>query len=268
MAAAIEEGTVTPESEYEVPYEKYFEGERIKDSHQHPDQRLTLAGVLKNSSNVGTVQISETLTPEVRHDYLLAFGLGQKTGVELPGESAGIVHPASDWTGRTRYTTSFGQGYSVNALQMVSAVGTFANDGVRVQPSLISGVKEADGSVRPLGEPERTRVVSSKTADTMQLLMDNAVDDETSSAAVPGYAIAGKTGTAQVPDGTYTASFIGFAPADDPEIVVGVFLFGLNTFISGSRAAAPAFSELTTFALQNQGIAPTGVAPRELENEW
>ena len=268
MAAAIEEGTVTPESQYEVPYEKYFEGERIKDSHHHPDQRLTLAGVLKNSSNVGTVQISETLTPEVRHDYLLAFGLGQKTGVELPGESAGIVHPASDWTGRTRYTTSFGQGYSVNALQMVSAVGTFANDGVRVQPSLISGVKEADGSVRPLGEPESTRVVSSETADTMQQLMDNAVDDETSSAAVPGYAIAGKTGTAQVPDGTYTASFIGFAPADDPEIVVGVFLFGLNTFISGSRAAAPAFSELTTFTLQNQGIAPTGKPARQLENEW
>ena len=268
MAAAIEEGTVTPESQYEVPYEKYFEGERIKDSHHHPDQRLTLAGVLKNSSNVGTVQISETLSPEVRHDYLLAFGLGQKTGVELPGESAGIVHPASDWTGRTRYTTSFGQGYSVNALQMVSAVGTFANDGVRVQPSLISGVKEADGSVRPLGEPESTRVVSSETADTMQQLMDNAVDDETSSAAVPGYAVAGKTGTAQVPDGTYTASFIGFAPADDPEIVVGVFLFGLNTFISGSRAAAPAFSELTTFTLQNQGIAPTGKPARQLENEW
>ena len=268
MAAAIEEGTVTPESQYEVPYEKYFEGERIKDSHHHPDQRLTLAGVLKNSSNVGTVQISETLTPEVRHDYLLAFGLGQKTGVELPGESAGIVHPASDWTGRTRYTTSFGQGYSVNALQMVSAVGTFANDGVRVQPSLISGVKEADGSVRPLGEPESTRVVSSETAATMQALMDNAVDDETSSAAVSGYAVAGKTGTAQVPDGTYTASFIGFAPADDPEIVIGVFLFGLDTFISGSKAAAPAFSELTTFTLQNQGIAPTGVPARQLENEW
>ena len=268
IAAAIEEGTVTPESQYDVPYEKYFEGERIKDSHSHPDQRLTLAGVLKNSSNVGTVQISETLTPEVRHDYLLAFGLGEKTGVELPGESAGIVHPASDWTGRTRYTTSFGQGYSVNALQMVSAVGTFANDGVRVQPSLISGVKEADGSVRPLGEPESTRVVSSETAATMQALMDNAVDDETSSAAVSGYAVAGKTGTAQVPDGTYTASFIGFAPADDPEIVIGVFLFGLDTFISGSKAAAPAFSELTTFTLQNQGIAPTGVPARQLENEW
>ncbi|MGP9537872.1 peptidoglycan D,D-transpeptidase FtsI family protein [Brachybacterium sp. AOP43-C2-M15] len=268
VAAALEEGTVTPETEYEVPHEMWFDGERIKDSHVHPDQQLTLAGVLKNSSNVGTVQISETLTPQVRYDYLKAFGLGERTGVELPGESAGIVHPAEDWTGRTRFTTSFGQGYSVNALQMVSAVGTFANDGVRVEPSLIKGVRQDDGSVRPLGEPESTRVISSGTAETMLALMDNSVEDGNSAASVTGYAVAGKTGTAQVADGTYTASFIGFAPADDPEIVIGVFVFGLNTFISGARAAAPAFSELTTFTLQNQGIPPTGAAPRELENEW
>ncbi|WP_232820371.1 penicillin-binding protein 2 [Brachybacterium sp. YJGR34] len=268
IAAALEEGTVTPETEYEIPYERYFEGHRIKDSHVHPDQQLTTAGVLKNSSNVGTVQISETLTPQIRHDYLTAFGLGQPTGVELPGESAGIVHPAEDWTGRTRYTTSFGQGYSVNALQMVSAVGTFANDGVRVEPSLIAGTRADDGTVTPLGEPESTRVVSSDTAATMQELMDNNVDEETSVAAVEGYATAGKSGTAQVGETGYTASFIGFAPADDPEIVVGVFVFGLDTFISGSKAAAPAFSELTTFTLQNQGIAPTGVPGRELENEW
>ena len=268
LAAALEEGTVTPETEYEIPYEMWFDGHRVKDSRYHEDQQLTLAGVLKNSSNVGTVQISETLTPQVRHDYLRAFGLGEATGVELPGESSGLVHPAEDWTGRTRYTTSFGQGYSVNALQMVSAVGTFANDGVRVQPSLIAGTRQDDGSVRPLGEPESTRVVSSGTAETMLQLMDNAVEDGRSSASVTGYAVAGKSGTAQVGDGTYTASFIGFAPADDPNLVVGVFIFGLDTFISGSRAAAPAFSELTTFALQNQGIAPTGVAGRELENEW
>lgn len=268
LAAAIEEGTVTPETQYEIPYEEWFDGHRIKDSHHHPDQQLTLAGVLRHSSNVGTVKVSETLTPEVRYDYLKAFGLGEKTGVELPGESAGVVHPADQWTGRTRYTTAFGQGYSVNALQMVSAVGTFANDGVRIEPSLISGIREDDGSVRPLGQPESTRVVSSETAATMRAMMDNSVDDETSSAKVDGYAVGGKTGTAQVGDGTYTASFIGFAPADDPELVVGVFVFGLNSFISGSRAAAPAFSELTTFALQNQGIAPTGVPGRELENEW
>ena len=102
----------------------------------------------------------------------------------------------------------------------------------------------------------------------MNSLMDNAVEDGVSGASVPGYAVAGKTGTAQVPDGTYTASFIGYAPADDPEIVIGVFVFGLNSFISGGKAAAPAFSELMTFTLQHQGIPPTGKPARELENEW
>lgn len=268
MAAALEEGTATPTSHYTVSYEQWFDGQRVKDSHHHPRQRLTLAGILKDSSNTGTVQVGETLTPKVRYDYLKKFGLGQKTGVGLPGESSGVVHPPEKWTGRTRFTTAFGQGYSVTALQMVSAVGAFANDGVRVHPRIVKGLEQADGSVRPLGEPERSRVVSSKTAGEMVRLMDTATDDGKSAARVPNYAVAGKTGTAQVPDGTYTPSFIGFAPADDPEIVVGVFLFGMKTFVSGARAAAPAFSELMSFTLQSQGIAPTGQPAREYETEW
>lgn len=268
FAAAIEEGVASPSSQYTVDYEQYFNGERIKDSHHHPTQRLTLAGVLKNSSNVGTVQVSEKMTPQVRYDYLRKFGLGSPTGVGLPGESAGIVHAPEKWTGRTRYTTGFGQGYSVTALQMVCAMGTFANDGVRVQPSIVKGVRQADGSVRPLGEPTRTRVISSETNETMVRMMDTAVEDGKHKASIPQYAVAGKTGTAQVPDGTYTASFIGFAPADNPEIVIGVFVFGLSSFISGSKAAAPAFSELMAYSLQTQGIAPTGAAPRPYETEW
>lgn len=268
MAAAIEEGTATPASQYTVPHEKTFGGERIKDSHPHEVQRLTLAGVLMNSSNVGTVEVSETLEPEVRYQYLRDFGLGTATGVGLPGESAGIVHPADQWNGRTRYTTSFGQGYAVTALQMVSAVGTFANDGVRVQPSLIAGVHEKDGSLRRLGEPEKTRVLSAQTAETMLRMMDTAVDDETANSRIPNYAVAGKTGTAEVADGSYTASFIGFAPADDPEIVIGVFIYGLPTFISGGTAAAPAFAELAKFTLQHEGIPPTGKAPNPYDTEW
>lgn len=273
LAAALEEGTVDMDSQYTVPYTMSFNGERIKDSHSHPTQKLTLAGVLKNSSNVGTVQISETLSDQTRYDYLKAFGLGEATGVGLPGESKGIVHDPSEWTGRTKYTTAFGQGYAVTALQMVSAISTFANDGVRVQPQIVKGVKEEDGSVRSLGEPTQTRVVSSETSQKILELMDNnVVDDGKTNGDVPGYAVAAKSGTAQVPgeDGgiTYTASFIGTAPADDPDIVIGVTLFGLNSFISGTTAAAPAFSEIMAYTLQNQGIAPTGKPGRELENEW
>ena len=273
LATALEEGTVDLDSQYTVPYTMTFNGERIKDSHPHGVQRLTLAGVLKNSSNVGTVQISETLSDQTRYDYLKAFGLGQSTGVGLPGESKGILHDPSKWTGRTKYTTSFGQGYAVTALQMVSAISTFANDGVRVQPQIVKGVKEADGTVRSLGEPTRTRVVSAETSQKVLELMDNdVVDDGETNGSVPGYAVAAKSGTAQVPGEngktTYTASFIGTAPADDPDIVIGVTLFGLDSFISGTTAAAPAFSQIMSFTLQNQGIAPTGTPGRELENEW
>jgi cell division protein FtsI (penicillin-binding protein 3) len=179
------------------------------------------------------------------------------------------VHPADQWTGRTRYTTGFGQGYSVTALQMVSAVGTFANDGVRMSPTLVAGTRGADGAFEAAPTQDGTRVVSSDTAATVLELMDNNIDDtEDSNAAVPGYAVGGKTGTAQVGDGSYTASFIGTAPVDDPDIVIGVFVYGLDTFISGNTVAAPAFSEIMGYALQKEGIAPTGVAGREMENEW
>lgn len=269
VAAALDKGTVTVGSQYTIPYTMDFGGERIKDSHSHETQKLTLAGVLRNSSNVGTVQVAETLSPTVRHDYLRDFGLGQKTGVELPAESAGILHPASEWTGRLRYTTAFGQGYAVNALQGTSAIATFANDGVRVQPTIIKGAVQADGSIQPLSSPTQTRVVKSSTAATIRSLMDNDVpDDGKQNANIPHYAVAGKTGTAQVGDGTYTASFIGFAPADDPDIVTGVFIYGLKSFISGNTAAAPTWATIMEYALQRQGIAPTGKPGTELENEW
>lgn len=269
MASAIEEGKVTPSSQYTVPYDMEFKGNRIKDSHPHPTQRLTLAGVLKHSSNVGTVQIANTLTPETRYEYLQKFGIGEKSGLELPGESGGILHPADQWTGRTEFTTAFGQGYSVTALQITSAISTFANDGVRVQPTLVRGTVDEDGTVNSEGEPEKTRVISARTAATMRNLMDNDIpDDGSNNADVDGYAIGGKTGTAEVGDGTYTASFIGMAPVDDPGLVVGVFVYGLNTFISGNTAAAPAFSEIMQYALQNQRIAPTGEPGRELDDEW
>ncbi|MDO5661469.1 MAG: penicillin-binding protein 2 [Brachybacterium sp.] len=269
FAAALEHGDVDPSTEYTIPYTETFDGHLVKDSHYHPTQQLTLAGVLKNSSNVGTVQVADTVSDELRYDYLRSFGLGQATGIELPGESAGVVHPAEDWEGRMRLTTTFGQGYSVNALQMTSAVGAFANDGVLVEPTLISGVADAEGTLRPLGEPAKHRVISPETAATMSELMDNNIpDDGTANADVPGYSVAGKTGTAQVPDGTYTSSFIGFAPADDPDVVIGVFIYGMPTFISGNTAAAPAFGQIAEYALQNQRVAPTGTPGRDLPDEW
>lgn len=269
FAAAIDSGKASLNDRFTVPYTQKFNGNLIKDSHEHPVQRLTLAGVLQNSSNVGTVQVAGKLTPATRYDYLRRFGLGQRTGIELPGESAGIVHPVKDWTGRTLYTTTFGQGYAVTALQVTSAVGTFANDGVHVKPTVVRGVRQADGSVRPIEPRPQNRVISSAANATMVQLMDNDVpDDGKQNADVANYAIAGKTGTAQVGDGTYTSSFIGFAPADRPSIVMGVFVYGVPSFIPGNTAAAPTFASMMEFSLQNQRIPPTGKPGTVLKTTW
>lgn len=269
VATALEQGTITPATEFTVPYTQEFGGEMFKDSHPHDTMQYTTAGILKNSSNTGTLQIAETVTPAQRYDTLRAFGLGERTGVGLPGESAGILHPLEDWKGRLAYTTAFGQGYSVTPLQIVSAVSAFANDGVRMQPTLIAGTRDTNGIFTPSPVAEGVRATDPQTAATILELMDNDIDDVDGNAAVAGYAVGGKTGSAQnMGDGTYTASFIGAAPIDDPDLVIGVFVYGLTTYISGNTAAAPAFSEMMTYALQTQGIPPTGVAGRELENEW
>ena len=269
LAGLINEGDASLEDRLVVPHTKSFGGESIKDALPHPDKNYTLAGILKNSSNVGTVELANRQDLETRYEYLRAFGLGEATGVELPGESAGIVHPPGDWQGRTAYTVAFGQGYAVNALQMTSAVGTFGHDGVRVQPRIVRASGVDAQTLRAEQPPASTRVVSSETATTMLQLMDNNVaDDGSQNGWIPHYAVGGKSGTAQVPDGSYTSSFIGMAPIDDPQIVLGVFVYGIQGFQSGSQVAAPAFSEIMGYTLQSRSIAPTGVPGLELENEW
>lgn len=269
VAGLLDKGDAKVSDRLKVPYTKKFGGEKIKDSHPHAVKNYTLAGVLKNSSNVGTVELGNRQDADTRYRYLKAFGLGTPTGVQLPGESGGIVHPANKWQGRTQYTTMFGHGYAVNALQMTSAVGTFGNNGVRVEPRVVRSVKDENGKSTPEPPGKSTRVVSPETATTMLQLMDNDVVDEPGKpAAVPHYAVGGKSGTAEVADGTYTSSFIGMAPIDNPSIVVGVFVYGINGFNSGTKVAAPAFSDMMSYTLQVQNIAPTGVKGAELENEW
>ncbi|MCL6422052.1 penicillin-binding protein 2 [Brachybacterium sp. JHP9] len=269
VTTALEQGTITPTSQFTAPYTLEVDGETYRDSHEHETKRYTVAGILKDSSNTGTVQIAQTVTPQQRYDTLRAFGLGEPTGVGLAGESAGILHPVSDWHGRMNYTTSFGQGYAVTPLQMVSALGAFGNGGVRMHPTLVAGTRDGAGVFTPAPIAEGVRATDPETAAQVMTLMDNDIpDDGTANAGIPGYAVGGKTGTAQVAGGTYTASFIGMAPMDDPEIIVGVFVYGLTSFVSGNTAASPAFAQIMGYALQTQGIAPTGVPGRTLENEW
>lgn len=273
MAAAIENGLVEPTSQFEVPYQYTTPNDQtFKDSHEHAGLRLTATGILAESSNTGTVMIGQNIPQQVRYDYLAKFGFGSKTGVELPDESAGILHDSEDWDGRTKYAVLFGQGVSVTALQATEVFATIANAGVRIAPHLIKGWTEPDGSYTAAQPAATAQVVSEATADTVLSMMESTVSDGTgSNAAIPGYRVAGKTGTAQNwIDGVagITSSFIGVAPADDPAIAVSVILHNPRTSEWGGTVAAPVFSDVAGYALTELGIAPSGTPAQLFPTTW
>ncbi|MFE6969863.1 peptidoglycan D,D-transpeptidase FtsI family protein [Isoptericola sp. NPDC057653] len=266
MAAALEGGYWKPDSQFTVPY-RYTapNGETFKDSHEHPVQQLTLAGVLAHSSNTGTVQIGEKIPEQVRYDYLRKFGFGEQTGLGLPGESAGILPSKQSFAhdARTPYTILFGQGVAVNAMQATQVFSTVANGGVRVEPSIYAGTTAPDGTFTPAAAPQKTRVISEKTSTSLMRMMESVTGEEgtAANARVPGYRVAGKTGTAQMwlPGGgtTYMASFIGVAPAEDPRYTVSVFLRSPQSSIYGGVVAAPVFSDLMGYTLQKMDVPPS-----------
>ncbi|MEN1976456.1 peptidoglycan D,D-transpeptidase FtsI family protein [Cellulomonas sp. P4] len=274
MAAAIETGLVDPYSQFEVPYQYTTpNNQTFKDSHEHAGLRLTTTGILAESSNTGTVMIGQNIPQQVRYDYLSKFGFGARTGIELPGESPGILHPSDDWDGRSKYAVLFGQSLSVTALQATEVFATIANGGTRIAPHLVAGWTEPDGTYTPAEAPEATQVVSPETAATVLSMMESAVDEGTgSAAAIPGYRVAGKTGTAQSwrADGSQgiSASFIGVAPADDPAIAVSVVLHNPRTSEWGGTVAAPVFSEVAGYALTELGVAPSGTQPELFPTTW
>jgi len=273
MAAALETGVVTPTTQFEVPYQYTTEnGQTFKDSHEHPVERLTTTGILAESSNAGTVMLGQHIPQQTRYDYLSKFGFGTRTGIELPGESPGILHPADQWDGRSKYAVLFGQAVSVTAVQATQVFATIANDGVRVQPHIIKGWTDPDGTYTPAPEPARTQVVSPETARTVLTMMESVVDDGTGgNASIPGYRVAGKTGTAQNwvnGQQGITASFIGVAPADDPQVAVAVILHNPKTSVYGGDVAAPVFSDVTGYILGELGVPPSGAPATLFPTTW
>ena len=266
LAAAIEEKKITSQSVFNVPYQIKRGGDTFHDHERHPTQQLTSAGILAVSSNTGTIQIGELLSHETLYSYLSKFGIGENTGSGLPGESRGILHPVSQWSGTTAPTVAFGQGYSVTAMQATSVFATIANDGVRVTPTVIAGTTDTSGkfTARSVGKSER--VISESTAQTMRQMMEGVVsaNGTAPSAAIPGYRVAGKTGTAMRIDPAcgcysgYTASFIGFAPADKPKYVISVTIQDPKGAHYGGSLGGPVFKEVMTFVLQSEHVAPTG----------
>ncbi|WP_405619028.1 peptidoglycan D,D-transpeptidase FtsI family protein [Streptomyces sp. NBC_01508] len=283
MAAVLEERAATPGTHVTVP-NRLHRGDRLfKDDIDHPTWYLTLNGVLAKSSNIGTIlatgQLGKT-QPEanrVLHSYLRKFGIGSPTGLGYPGETQGILADPKDWSTSQQYTIPFGQGLSVNAMQAASVYSTIANGGVRIEPTLIRGTEGPDGRFTPATAPKKTRVVSEKTARTLATMLESVVFDEAGTgtkARIPGYRVAGKTGTANRVDPEsgrykgYTASFAGFAPADDPQITVYCAIQNpTKGSYFGGQICGPIYKEVMEFALKSLQVPPTGkkAAPLPVE---
>ena len=265
IASAIEEGKISPETVLTIPYKLKRSNKVFRDHEPHPVQRLTLAGALAVSSNTGAIKVGEMLSNDRLHSYLKKFGIAEKPGSGLPGEEGGKLLDVKDWSGTTAPTVAFGQGYSVTAMQATSVFATIANDGVRVTPTVIAGVSDAAGRYTPANKQKSVRVVSADTAAQMRLMMESVVSASGTapSAAIPGYRVAGKTGTAQRVDDScgcyrgYTASFIGFAPADKPEFVVSVTIQDPKGLHWGGYLGGPVFKKVMSFVLKDQHIPPT-----------
>jgi len=280
MAAVLEENAATPLTHVTVP-NRLHRGDRLfQDDIDHPTWYLTLNGVLAKSSNIGTIlatgQLGKTQAQanQVLYSYLRKFGIGSHTGLGFPGETKGILAQPGKWSTSQQYTIPFGQGMSLNALQAASVYSTIANGGVRVEPTLVRGTKGPDGRFTPAEAPAKTRVVSQKTAKTLAQMLESVVDDQEGTGAkarIPGYRVAGKTGTANRVDpatGTYkgyTSSFAGFAPADNPRVTVYCAIQNATKgSYFGGQICGPVFKQVMEFALKTLQIPPTGAKAASL----
>lgn len=271
LSAVVNEGKANPYSAFTVPGGLSRGGKVFHDDHAHGTEGLTLAGVMAKSSNIGTILASERIGGRKLSKYLKKFGVGEPTGLHFPGEANGYVPPHADWSPTSFPTIAFGQGLSVNAVQTASIFSTIANDGVRVHPSLVAQTVAADGTVTPAPAPKKTRVVSASTARQMRAMLESVVTAGTAPmAAIPGYRVGGKTGTAQEYKESchcysgVVASFIGMAPLDDPQLVVAVSIFNPKVGRYGGVLGGPVFKRVMTYALQKRDIPPTGAKPGRL----
>jgi cell division protein FtsI (penicillin-binding protein 3) len=273
-AAALEEGIVERDTPIVVPFRLPRGGESFKDAHDPKTPWQTFAGVLATSSNMGTILYGEKLEDDQLYSWMRRFGLGTVSGLGMPGESAGVVPPVETWSRTSRYTLMFGQGLSSNALQQMSVYQTVANDGVRIPPTIVEGLTDAEGRYTAEPIPEGERVIETETAQTLTEILQQVPTPmgTAPTAAIDGYHVAGKTSTADRFDsdlGRYsrtTASFIGYAPSEDPKYVVAVTI-QRPTRISqyGGTIAGPVFSDVMRYALQKAGVPPTDEPVPELE---
>lgn len=274
--AAIENGLTTPDEVLQVPGSINMAGITVSDAWPHGLAPYTTTGVFGKSSNVGTLMLAQRVGADRYAEYLKKFGLGTPTGIGLPGESGGSVPVRSQWSGGTFANLPIGQGLSMTLLQMTSMYQALANNGVRIPPRVIASVA---GGQSPVPAPEPVQVMSPDTAHTVLDMFRATIQSDTgnqrgtgSGAAVAGYQISGKTGTAQQVDpvthaysnSKYNITFAGIAPADDPRFVVGLMMDNpqRSSDGSGGESAAPLFKDIATFLLTRANVPLSPPAPR------
>jgi cell division protein FtsI (penicillin-binding protein 3) len=281
-ATSIDQGKVTPESHFIAPFAltiPHSNGYRVSDSHVHGDDKLTVAGVLRDSSNTGAMQIGNLVPWAVRRSYMEKFGVGSMPGSGFPGESAGLLNTKTTWANDVikRYVSTFGQGVSVTPLQSAMMYQAIANKGIRLQPKLIEGCVDASGNMTKVTKDKApVRVVTEATAKSTLDILEKVVEEGGigKHAAVPGYRVGGKTGTAQITDpatGRYgnlhAISFIGVAPIEDPQYVVAVTAYKSRT-VSNSLGATPIFKAIMSQVLRTYRVPPSTTKSANIKTQW
>ncbi|MFI7077263.1 penicillin-binding transpeptidase domain-containing protein [Micromonospora sp. NPDC049903] len=264
FGAALQEGVITADTVFPVANGIRKGDTWFRDTFPADGKRMSVAGMMAHSSNVGTIQIADQLGPERLLDYQQRFGLGKPTGVGMPGEAGGRLLPVQEWSESSHGSVPIGHSVDATPLQMAAAYAAIANDGTYVQPRLVKETIGPDGTTTPAEEPVTRQVLSPKNAAELRTILEavTTVDNATGlAAAVPGYRVAGKTGTGwRLVEGKKqpgeVASFIGMAPADNPKYVIAVFVHSPSG--GGGRVAAPAFKEMMTFALRHFRVPPSG----------
>jgi cell division protein FtsI/penicillin-binding protein 2 len=259
VSAVLSEGLVTPETAFTLPYEIHVADRVIRDAHPRGTERLTVDQILSQSSNVGTITLAEKLGAARLSEWISRFGFGHLTGIDYPGETPGIVPPLDKWSGSTIGTLPIGHGIAITPVQMAAAYGTVANDGVWLQPHLVDRI----GSHARRDVKSRRILSPGVSRQVLKMMEDVVIEGTGQEAQVPGYKVAGKTGTAAKPDPSggystsrYVASFVGIVPATNPRLVILVTVDEPQAAIWGGVVAAPAFQQIAGFDLQYLEIRP------------
>ncbi|MCI1222521.1 MAG: penicillin-binding protein 2 [Bifidobacterium subtile] len=272
ISGMLQSGARQLTDKFTVPDHINKNGQVFQDAEDHGAEHWTLAGILEQSSNVGMVMASDNYSSEQRYEFMTKFGLGQSSGLGLPGESSGALSGPQLWDGRTKDTVLFGQGYSVNALQLTNAIATIANKGVRQQQSIIKSVSDANGHVSTPSEPQPTRVVDEQVAAQVSDAMESAADHYQAFAGVDGYRVAAKSGTAEVPgaDGKLSSiisDWSGIIPADDPRFVVTVVMKNPHGSFGG-LTSGPVFKQIGEFLMQKYEVPTSAPRKNAIAVDW